>query len=273
MIIKVLAENTSEGASIGHEHGLSLYIETGNRRILFDTGASSLFARNAQAMGVDLSRVDFAILSHGHADHGGGLKTFLELNAAAPVYLSDKAFEKHAARVAFVVKDVGLDPALLPSDRFVFTGNRHVIDDELEVFSGVPCLRLNPSGNRALLMAAGGGYEPDDFRHEQNLVIRENGKTALLCGCAHCGIVNILDHYRALYGGYPDAVLGGFHLYNPLRKKSEPRKTVAEIARCLLETKAMFYTGHCTGLEAYEALKAVMGDNVQYLPGGQTLEL
>lgn len=90
------------------EHGLSLYLEGKGHRILFDTGQSENFAVNAKRLGVDLAAVDLAILSHGHYDHGGGLKRFLELNQKAPVYLSVYAFEPHFNGV----KDIGIDPKL-----------------------------------------------------------------------------------------------------------------------------------------------------------------
>ena len=97
MIVKVLAENTTSSEALGSEHGLSLYIETETHKILFDTGASGLFAENAEKMGVDLTRVDLAVISHGHYDHGGGLKTFLGINNRAKIYLHHMAFEPHYA--------------------------------------------------------------------------------------------------------------------------------------------------------------------------------
>ena len=83
MKIVMLMENTVCARSFACEHGLSMYIETGSRKILFDMGASDQFAANAQKAGVDLTQVDTAILSHGHNDHGGGLQTFLALNKKA----------------------------------------------------------------------------------------------------------------------------------------------------------------------------------------------
>jgi 7,8-dihydropterin-6-yl-methyl-4-(beta-D-ribofuranosyl)aminobenzene 5'-phosphate synthase len=122
MIVKVLAENTTSSEALGSEHGLSLYIETETHKILFDTGASGLFAENAEKMGVDLTRVDLAVISHGHYDHGGGLKTFLGINNWAKLYLHQKAFEPHYAnRLGGVKAYIGLDESLLQCRKRLLT--------------------------------------------------------------------------------------------------------------------------------------------------------
>ena len=88
-------ENTAAGENLAAEHGLSLLIETGEHRILFDAGQTGAFADNAARLGLDLSTVDLAVLSHGHYDHGGGLARFLEINCHAPVYVNPHVFEPH----------------------------------------------------------------------------------------------------------------------------------------------------------------------------------
>ena len=93
MKVVTLMENTVCREGFRCEHGLSLYLETGNHKILFDAGQSAAFAENAEKLGVDLSKVDFAVLSHGHYDHGGGLGKFLQIHPKAPVYVSRYAFE------------------------------------------------------------------------------------------------------------------------------------------------------------------------------------
>lgn len=272
MIIKVLSENTAASEEFGCEHGLSLYMETQKHRLLFDTGAGGLFAENAAKLGVDLAAVDVAVLSHGHYDHGGGLKTFLEKNSRAKVYIHQKAFEPHYADRPDKTKAyIGLDIGLLPNERFVFCGENCKIDGELELFSTVREETPVPSGNAELLRKSEGIYLPDDFAHEQNLIIWQNKKALLIAGCAHRGIVNIVRQFKADNGCFPDIVIGGFHLYSRGSGQSEAPEAVDTIARELLETGARYYTCHCTGQEAYRRLKAAMGEQIGYLSAGSRL--
>jgi 7,8-dihydropterin-6-yl-methyl-4-(beta-D-ribofuranosyl)aminobenzene 5'-phosphate synthase len=133
------------------------------------------------------------------------------------------------------------------------------VDSELSMYSGVKCMRLNPTGNADILKRSGGNFVRDDFAHEVNLVIRERGKTVLVTGCAHCGIVNILEHIERVAGIVPNVVIGGFHLSNPARGGSELPETVAEIAAFLKSRKTTYYTCHCTGMESYSRLKTELG--------------
>ncbi len=89
------------------------------------------------------------------------------------------------------------------------------LDEELTVFSAVPGRELWSGANDTLREKIGEDYPRDTFRHEQDLLVTENGKTALFAGCAHCGIVNILKSAEDVLGRAPDAVFAGFHLYNP----------------------------------------------------------
>lgn len=274
MIVKVLSENTTSSEKLGSEHGLSLYVETENHRLLFDTGASGLFAENAEKLGVDLTKVDLAVISHGHYDHGGGLKTFLGINSHAKIYLHQKAFEQHYAnRPGGVKAYIGLDESLLTNERFVFCGGHYTIDEELELFSGAEAKRLVPSGNTDLFKKDGDAFVQDDFAHEQNLIICRDGKTLLIAGCAHNGIINIIDQFKVKKGFLPDYVIGGFHLYNHGTKQNEAPDIVDEIGNLLLETRAQYYTCHCTGIESYNRLKAVMGGNIDYISTGDQLTI
>ncbi len=273
MKIITLAENTSVSEEFKNEHGLSLYIETETHKLLFDVGASSLFAENAEKLGIDLSEVDTLVISHGHHDHGGGLKKFLEINDKAAIYINRKAFENHYSKRDQGEVYIGLDQELLSNLRFVFLEDDFVIDDALCIFSNVQGGRCQSTANSDLVMEKDGQLRADDFCHEQNLIIREKNQVVLLAGCAHRGIVNILDHMALNYDMQPTTVIGGFHLYNRSRKKSESKELIESIGNELLMTESRYYTCHCTGEEPYQMLKTMLDDQVNYLATGSQVNI
>lgn len=272
MKIISLAENTTNKENMGTEHGLSLYIETEKNKILFDTGASSLFYENAEKLGINLSHVDLAVISHGHYDHGGGLKTFLSVNSKAKVYINQRAFNKYyAKRPNGELEYIGLDQTIMPNERIILTDDCYKISDCIELFSNVSGDDFIPSGNKSLLMQSGDTQIEDSFAHEQNMIIRQGDKTLLLAGCAHRGIVNIIHHMKVKLGQEADHVIGGFHLYNAANGKSEDREVVKKIADYLMKTKSIYYTCHCTGVESYKLLKKYLGEKIRYLSTGSQI--
>jgi len=271
--LTVLSENTSVSESLESEHGLGIYIETTGHHILFDTGAGCIFKRNAEKLGVDLATVDLLVISHGHYDHGGGLRTFLEVNSRAKIFIHKQAFEAHYSKRPEGVASIGLDETLLPNERFVFCGDQAVIDENIEIFSRVKAKRLFPSCNATLLMKHDDDFVSDDFAHEQNLVIQQNGKTMLIAGCAHKGIVNIVDACKDRLGQYPDYFVGGFHLTGQRENQSETPDVVDAIGEYLASTHSRYFTCHCTGTENYQQLKRTMGEKIQYLSTGDRISI
>lgn len=268
MNVKVLVENTSLSPAYRCEHGLSLYIETRNHKVLFDMGQGNLFLENAERMGVDIEAVDIAILSHGHYDHGGGIETFLKRNARAILYAHADVFQPHCARREDGrIDDIGLDSTIALNPRIQAPRRVLRIDDELCIFSGVVPHRLFPPANRALLMKTP-NYEPDDFRHEQNLIITEDGEDVLFTGCAHNGIVNIIEAARTLQGRTPRSVVGGFHLCLKENATDADAAFAVQVADALLAFEAVYYTGHCTGEGGCRLLKERLGDRVFRLSTG-----
>ena len=256
MKITCLLENTTQNAELTAEHGLSLYIETEESKILFDMGQSEAFLSNAEKLAVDLSQVDFAILSHGHYDHGGGLKAFLDINKTAPVYVSRHAFGAHYNGTE---KYIGLDVSLRNSDRLIFVGDEFLITENARLLScnGMP--RAHGLGAFGLTIKENGIFKPDPFLHEQYLLLEENGKKVLISGCSHKGIMDIVSCFA------PDVLIGGFHF-----SKIEDEKTLDNAVSILNGFETQYYTCHCTGLQQYEYMQRQM-PNLQYLSCGQTL--
>lgn len=273
MLIKTLVENTSISKDFGNEHGLSLYIETKKHKMLFDVGASEMFLQNAKKLDVNIADVDFLVISHGHYDHGGGLKVFLQENSTATVYLHQQAFEKHYALHSTGKPElIGLDADLKRNSQIVFTSDEYSIDKGVWLFSNITQKEPRPKSNSGLLTEHNGQMTEDTFAHEQNLVVEEGGKTLLVTGCAHNGIINILEHFHMLKGRMPDYVIGGFHL-SSRSGGNEDSDMIDRIGKHLMGTKAKFYTCHCTGIEAYERLKSAMGDNIDYLSAGSAITI
>lgn len=262
MKLAVLMENTAHAPQFACEHGWSIYMETPRHRLLFDMGQSAAFADNAAALGIDLSQVDMAVLSHGHYDHGGGLEAFLQINAQAPVYLSRYAFAPHYHGQE---RYIGVNPALKKSDRLVYVEDSLVVDEELSLLScnGLP--KAFPMSNAGLTRKEGDAFLSDDFRHEIYLLIQDGQRRVLMSGCSHKGILNIMDWLK------PDALIGGFHLMDQQTEENNP--WLNEVADRLLQYDCQYYTCHCTGLAPYGYLKDKMGGRLSYLAAGQVIEI
>jgi len=273
MIIKVLLENTTNSKELEVEHGLSLYIESMGRKILFDTGASDLFLNNASKLNVDIKEVEYLVISHGHSDHGGGLKAFLEYNKKALVYLNKYAFNNYyAIREGNELEYIGLDKDIQKNERIILVENNLELFDGVNIFSEIPHKEELPKSNKSLMEEYNHEIIKDRFIHEQNLVIREADKNVLITGCSHNGILNILSHYNNLYNSLPDVVLGGFHL-SMKGKCMENDEYLIDISKALIDSNAKYYTGHCTGEEAFNRLSEIMGDRIDYMFTGKTINI
>lgn len=275
MKIVTLLENTACAAGIAAAHGLSLYIETPRHRLLFDMGPNDAFLANAEKLGVDLSAVDIAVLSHGHYDHGGGLAAFCRVNDHAPVYIHRSAFGPYyAVEPGEPPRYIGLPLGLEEfRDRFILTGDKTVIDRELTLFSDVPETFAAKAASAKLREKVGTEFRPDGFRHEQNLLVRARGRTVLFAGCAHRGIVNICGAAAALLGRRPDVAVGGFHLFELAAGAPAADGLIDAVGEALLAGETVYYTGHCTGDYAYQKLSAVLGDRLRAITGGGTIEV
>lgn len=274
MKIVTLMENTACREDLAADHGLSLYIETGKHKILFDMGPDNQFLRNAEKLGVDLKAVDIAVLSHGHYDHGGGLSMFGLINDHAKIYLHRAAFKEYylVEPGAEEAEYIGLDQSM-SQKRFTFVGPELVIDEELTLFAEVEDRTGALRASSKLFTSTFDGFLPDRFAHEQNLLIRDGGKTALIAGCAHCGIVNILGEASARLGRRPDVTFGGFHLFQLTEGDPASESLIDMTGRALLCGDTVYYTGHCTGEYAYGRLKTLLGERLQPMSGGVTVEI
>lgn len=263
MKITALVENQSHG-DLKAKHGLSLYIQTQNHRILFDVGPDDTLFKNAAVRGIDLSEIDTVIISHGHIDHAGALNRFLQINSTAKIYVQRQAFDPHYSKFLFLKFNVGIDPALQNHPQVILVEGDFQIDEQLQLFTVHTPDLFYSSANRVLFDQNG----PDRFLHEQNLVIKET-EPILIMGCGHAGIINILES-AAKYA--PKVCIGGYHLFNPLTKQTVSPSLLDAIGMEMGTYRDVsFYTCHCTGMKAFRYLTKRV-PNLSYLSCGETIE-
>lgn len=258
--ITTLVENCVYGRKLQAEHGLSLHIETPECRLLFDTGASDLFIRNARLLRIDLQKVDYLILSHGHSDHTGGLRHFLELNSVATVICKREIFSpkfkdgrengiKHTesfdmSRFRFIDELTELIPSV-----FLFP-SIEIIDKEDTHFERFWVENVDKDGNKV----------PDTFDDELAMVLVEPQGLSVLSACSHRGITNVLRTVQSAFPTLPcNLLLGGFHIHH-----AEDRKYQV-IADYLQEhLPRQIGVCHCTGVDKYAFFYKDFGDRIFY---------
>ncbi|MCB2290914.1 MBL fold metallo-hydrolase [Clostridium sp. CS001] len=275
MKVVTLFENRSISKEYKCNHGLSLYIETSNHKILFDTGTDGTFAYNACKLGVKVEEIDIVVISHGHYDHGGGLETFLKLNSKAKIYIGQGAFDNHLIKLLGIFKyNIGLKKELISSKRLVFIDEIMKIDEELILFGNIKGNKMLPKGNDKLLKQySDKSVGKDDFEHEINLLIKENDKYNLFCGCAHKGIVNIIEKTKDIINYDLNTVIGGFHLMRMDVKDSNSKDYLNELSAILNNANVgKYYTCHCTGEQSYNYLSQKMS-NLSELKTGMVIEV
>lgn len=250
----VLSDNRTTDSRLQTEHGLSVLLETGQYRILLDTGASDVFIRNAETLGIDLSTVDYVFISHGHSDHAGGLRHLLRINDRARIIVAPSAVSGRFYSKRRYFHSITTEWPADMQDRLIAVDDTREVADGLHVIAHIPQTHPIPQGNRHLYVAdAAGGYVNDDFRHE--LALYTHG--LLFTGCAHSGLENIL----AACPHPVDTVVGGFHLLDDHESEAELTALAERLIRQYPHTR--FHTSHCTGDKVFATLKTIMGDQLR----------
>ncbi len=278
MKVTVLMENTAlEGCGLTPEHGLSLYIEHRGHKLLLDAGSSGKFADNARALGIDLSGVETAVLSHGHYDHADGLRRFFQVNDRARVYTRPGAAGPYFAKDPEGYRYIGVHRDVQNAGRLV------EVEGVFPLLEGawlVPETVHDPefAGQAADLLRKRGedDFVRDDYRHEQSLVLEGEKGLVVFNSCSHGGVVNIA---RGVLEQFPGrkifAVVGGFHMFkrggSGMNCAPEYVYRVADALRELGVEE--IYTGHCTGETALALLKERFGPGCHALATGQVLAL
>ena len=253
------------------EWGLSIFIEADNNKILLDTGASELFAQNAQLLNIPLDNIDFGVLSHAHYDHADGMETFFSKNQTAPFLLSHRCYENCYGLKEGELHYIGIQPGIMEkyADRIKYINGSAKISDGVWL---VPHRKADYSDfavSNDLYMSDGNCHIPDDFGHEQSLIFETEKGLVVFNSCSHTGMINILSDIEEMLGRKDVyAYIGGLHLFK--RSDEEVHALGKEIAATGIQH---IFTGHCTGEQAFGILKAELGNRLYQIHSGFSVEL
>lgn len=270
-----ISENKTDNPGCDAEFGLSVYIETPDMNILFDTGASDMFEVNARRTHVDLTRVDACVISHGHYDHTNGVPRFCQLNDHAPVYIHKNAFNE-----AYGTTDGEIDKYACSilwkeeqrkavQDRLSFTDGPCWLSDNIVVSGTIPDIEGNVPTENFYIKRADGSLTPDPMDHEQFLAIRNGAEGVFVfSGCSHKGVLPVLSYVKALFPGeHIEGLVAGMHLF---ASSDETRKTVVD--KVIAEKPDIVMPVHCTGIDAICMLKERLGDKCIVATCGDSYE-
>ena len=268
--ITVIVDNIPNG-DIKGEWGLCILAEHRGSKILVDSGGTALFLKNMQKMGIDCADIDYAVLSHAHCDHANGFPAFFGSNSKAKLYIRDKAGEDCYGKILCFRMYAGMPKGMLSKypDRIERVSGDYMLTDGAYLIPH-KTKGLSEIGRRdGMCRKTPDGWIPDDFSHEQSLVLDTDKGLVIINSCSHGGAVNIINEVQQTF---PDkkvyGLIGGFHLFN------KSGREIREVARKIKETGIGYVcTGHCTKNRAYSILRQELGDIAVQMKVGYRKEI
>ena len=269
-ITTLIEDNPGENTALKNEHGLSFFIEKDDLRILFDTGQSGAFLHNADQMGVDLSSLDYVVISHGHYDHSGGLRSLVENTTDFKLLLGQGFFAEKFGHSNESTTYLGnnFDAKFLDAHNIAYQFAARQLTElapGIYVVTGFPRIHQDEVLNERFKLRRDDTLHPDSFDDEILLAIDTSEGLVVLLGCSHPGMKNMLDSTvhllnRPLYG-----VLGGTHLIQASEK-------TFGLSLEYLHQESLKVIGvcHCTGQLAMNSLR-IANDRFFHNRTGSTL--
>ncbi len=261
--IVTLIENLVTSTGFIGEHGLSIYIELGDKKILLDTGFSSNFLHNAERLGIDISTVDYLIISHGHHDHIGGLIPFMAKNTRAEIILKKESTLPKFNGEWYIGHNPYID---FCSSRFQYVDDLLEIVPNLFIFPSIHSFFPVDSHKSGFLIENNGTKSSDLFDDELFLCIKNKEKLIVISSCSHNGISNICETARQHFGLPVERIIGGFHT------KKDELQVVDHIANYFNNIAVEeVNTCHCTGVDKFAYLVKHCKATVSYNYAGSQI--
>ena len=223
-----------------HEHGLSFWIEMDGKNYLLDSGMTSLFMENAKRLHLDISHPHHCILSHGHNDHGGGFKEYVQKYPNSKIWMKEEALIPHWSTSHNHLHDISIDPSLRKHSQFFKKIEK--LEENVYLFSDSPIVIKNSN----LYKKINDQLIPDDFDHECSLVFKTEKGLVIFNSCSHTRLKNIIDPIQKYFKQPIYAYIGGLHL----KDMQLDGEDYANLTKYIQENIKILYTGHCTGEEA-----------------------
>lgn len=272
--ITTLSENTATDDDVLAEWGLSILAETDEVNLLFDTGTSISVSYNADTLGIDLSKINKIVLSHGHYDHAGGLRQILrkmrkevEIIAHPDMWATKYYRQEHAYKyigIPFLRQELESLGA-----NFNLTTKSVKITDNIMTTGEIPMVTDFEEIDPDLFVKEDTGWQPDKLLDDQALIINTKLGLIVILGCAHRGIINTLYYAQQLTGVKPiHTVLGGSHLVSA--SDEQIRLTITALRELGVQKLGLC---HCTGLPAISILAQEFGDKFFFNNTGNTINL
>ncbi|MFH2046152.1 MAG: MBL fold metallo-hydrolase [Pseudomonadota bacterium] len=261
--VTILVDNRAAEGLLA-EHGLSLWIETGKERILFDTGMGGALASNADTLGVDLGLTDILVLSHGHFDHTGGVCRVLENSQNVAVYCNPAVMKNRYVIRDGKARQINIQPDSmkavlnLPPQNINWISQTLLINENIGIVCPIPRATSYEDTGGAFYLDPQGLYE-DLIDDDLALWIKTKKGLVVFVGCCHSGLINILNHISRLNKGQKIlSVIGGFHLLHADKKRID--MTISALQSFL---PIDLHPCHCTGDDAMKELKTAFEDHVK----------
>jgi len=275
MKMHILTDNRTKKRGFLAEHGMSIYIEHEKANILFDTGQSDVYCRNAAQMDVDLNKTDCIVLSHGHYDHCSGLIHFPKTNKFPKVYVHEAAFGKRYAvnpdRKSY--REIGIPWSLDDNDvlksSIVFTRKNTQIAPNIALCGDIPSTIAFEGVPEGFYTGDEADMSIDMMKDEQMLIFDTDKGLCVFLGCSHPGVVNCLNYALKQFPGKKiDTLVAGMHLDSV----SSLRLQMTMQTMLDLDIQKVIPL-HCTGIFAITEMKRFLGNRCLALCAGDSLEI
>lgn len=276
--LTTICENTAGSIDFIGEWGLCILVEHKGETVLLDTGLGHTLLHNAIVAGVDLSRIDKMVLSHGHVDHAGGLRSFLqargkEIEIFAHPEIWNKKYVNQSEKESNGKRFIGIPFCReeLESLGALFLLNRNPIwiNDHTALTGEIPMVTSYEELDKNMYIKSEAGFKPDTVLDDQAMIIKTPKGLVVILGCAHHGVINTILYAQEITGIEKiHAIVGGAHLFRANRQQL--KQTIIKLKYLGVE---MLGLSHCTGMPATIALAREFGANFFFNNAGTAIEL